>query len=327
MSAEAVQIRSLAEEILQEEVLSLQRPITHKGLSLIPITINEEDVSDFMNTVEALEAGVLEITEIGDAVNTIMAHNKGSKTILIEAAEVLVAKGSQDRIVVESVILKPGQQKRIAVKCVHAPHPLAPGAGFASIGSGAPGLKRMLRKQKYESIMTDVDHYIPETAIDQSAVWSDVDQYCKTAGAPDSKYTEALKKKREKVKTATESIKSSLPEGTCGLIVIDSEGSVLAFELYRNSNSFKQRKGFIESLAMLEQKEKKPLEGEAAWSRGLQLLFRMKELGDEEVISKKDSDTIHIGFDDLRGEAIIGKGLKDDMRAVLYCSIGKTDSS
>jgi hypothetical protein len=196
------------------------------------------------------------------------------------------------------------------------------------MGSGSQELVRKMRRMKYQSMMVDVEHYVPETAVDQTEIWEDVEGIVsESIGGSDPKYTEALKKKREEVKTAAKNIKEALPDGTCGLIVIDSDGSVLAFEIYRSANSFSQRKGFIESLAMLDQKEKKPMEGEAAWSRGLQLLFRMKDLGDEEVVSKDDSQVVHIGFDDLRGEAIVGKERKTSQNAVLYCSIGKTDSS
>ena len=131
----AAQVRSLADEFLLEELFSLETPITHDSLSFIPIVKSDKSPhSDYINAAEALERGVLSITEIGNIVEAILAKNTGKIPILIEAAEVLVADGSQDRIVVENVILQPGEEKRIAVKCVHAPHGLRSGASFSSMG-------------------------------------------------------------------------------------------------------------------------------------------------------------------------------------------------
>ncbi len=132
----ANQIRFFADEILQHTSFSLEGPISHRGLSLVPIVpVNESAISDdFINAAEAFEIESLIITEAGDAVNTIIAMNTGQKTILIEESEVLVAPNSQDRIVVSSVLLQPGEEKRIPVKCVHAPHGLNQGAGFHSTG-------------------------------------------------------------------------------------------------------------------------------------------------------------------------------------------------
>ena len=197
----ARQIRAFADEILQQTSFSLESPISHKGLSLVPIipmtesAINEE----FINAAEAFEIESLVITEAGDAVNTIIAQNTGQKTILIEESEVLVAPNSQDRIVVSSILLQPGEEKRIPVKCVHAPHGLNRGAGFHSTGAGSLELRRTVRKMKYQSIMTDVEHYQPETAVSQEEVWSEVERYCKTLGMKDpTKYTDVwLRYKRK----------------------------------------------------------------------------------------------------------------------------------
>jgi len=194
-------IRAFADDILQDSSFSLGRPISRSGLSLVPIVPVKESVvsEEFINAAEAFETESLVITEAGDAVNTITAKNTGQKPILIEESEVLVAPNSQDRIVVSSVIIQPGEEQRIPVKCVHAPHGLNRGAGFHSTGAGSLELKRKVRRMKYQSIMTDVEHYQPETAVDQSEVWEEVERYCKTLGMKDpTKYTDALTKVQEK---------------------------------------------------------------------------------------------------------------------------------
>ena len=317
----ACHVRSLADEILQQTHFSLEGPISHSGLSLIPIVPVKESVinDEFVNAAEAFETEHLVISEAGDAVNTIIAKNTGQKPILIEDSEVLIAPDSQDRIVVSSVILQPGEEKRIPVKCVHAPHGLNRGAGFHSSGAGSLKLKSKVRRMKYQSIMTDVEHYQPETAVDQSEVWSEVERYCRTLGMEDpTKYTDALAKVQEKATEVAREIRSSLPENTCGVIVIDSKGEAVAFEMYRRPQAFNKRAGYLESLTVeLFDIEKKPLEGEAAWSSALQLLLKMKEIDDDNVASKDDSKSVIIGLDELRGEAV----LATSSESILYCSL------
>jgi hypothetical protein len=314
-------VRVFADEILQQTNFSLEGPISYNGLSLIPIIpVRESIISDeFINAAEAFETESLIITEAGDAVNTIIAKNTGQKPILIEESEVLIAPDSQDRIVVSSMVLQPGEEKRIPVKCVHAPHGLNRGAGFHSTGAGSLELKRKVREMKYCSIMTDVEHYQPETAVDQSEVWSEVERYCKTLGMKDpTKYTDALAKVQEKATEVAKEIRNSLPDNTCGVIVIDSKGEAVAFEMYRRPQAFQKRAGYLESLTVeLFNVDKKPLEGEAAWSSALQLLLKMKAIDDDKVASKDASYSAMIGLDELRGEVVLAPGSE----SILYCSL------
>ena len=88
----AAQVRSLADEFLLEELFSLETPLTHDSLSFVPIVKSDKSPhSDYINAAEALERGVLLITEIGSIVEAILAKNTGEIPILIEAAEVLIA--------------------------------------------------------------------------------------------------------------------------------------------------------------------------------------------------------------------------------------------
>jgi hypothetical protein len=317
------QVRSLADEILQGTSFTLEGPVAHHGLSLVPIVPVGQPESDetYLNAAEAFEQSVLSITEAGDAVNTILAQNTGDEPILIEESEVLVAPNSQDRIVVASVLLQPGEEKRIPVKCVHAPHALNRGSGFHSMGAGSLNLKRKMRRMKYQSIMTDVEHYIPETAVDQSEVWSEVERYTQTLGLDDpTKYTDALAKVQEKASEVAKEIRESLPKETCGVIVVDSNGEVVALEMYRKPQAFWKRSGFLESFAVEHYDvSKAPVEGEAAFSSALQLLFKLKDIDEENVAAKEDSDNAVIGLEKLRGEALLG----NDLKSVLYCTLVK----
>ncbi|MFW9848654.1 MAG: ARPP-1 family domain-containing protein, partial [Candidatus Thorarchaeota archaeon] len=178
-------------------------------------------------------------------------------------------------------------------------------------------------RAKYQSIMTDVDHYIPESAVDQGEVWEEVRGYASDAGASDrTKYTEALGKKQKEVTEAANQIRNQLPDDTCGVIVIKRESGIQAFELYRSSKAFQKRAGFIESLLMDDSiTDTWPLEGEAAWATAIQLIYRLREITDKEVIVKDGSDNLHIGVDELVGEAIVGQNLEVPTQSILYCTL------
>ena len=115
-------------------------------------------------------------------------------------------------------------------------------------------------------------------------------------------------------------MRESLPKETCGVIIIDSSGEVVALEMYRKPQAFWKRSGFLESYAIEHYDVKKsPVEGEVAWSSALQLLFKLKDIDDEDVSSSEDSDNAFIGLEELRGEALFGK----DLKSVLYCTLVK----
>jgi hypothetical protein len=125
---------------------------------------------------------------------------------------------------------------------------------------------------------------------------------------------------QEKATDVAREIRSSLPENTCGVIVIDSKGKTVAFEMYRRPQAFNKRAGYLELLTVdLFDVEKTPLAGEVAWSSALQTLLKMREIDDDNVASKDDSESVIIGLDELRGEAVLAPGSK----SILYCSLSQ----
>ena len=319
-------IRSLAHEILTGEGYALEQPISQLGLSVIPI-VRTDEISpieiDYLSTSEAIEAGVLEIRDAGDAVNLIIARNTGLKPVLIEEGEVLRAEGSQDRMVISSVILQPGEQTRIPVKCVHAPHGLRRGAAFAPMGVASDKVRSTVRRMKYQSIMTDVEHYVPESAVEQGEVWREVATIGAAAGGADpTKYTESLENKRKEVTKAAKHIKDNLPEKTCGLLVIDSDGKPIFIEFYRSTRAFSKRQGLVESVAMMGNKDKKKgLSKKKALERARETVSKLEEIPTDQVAKQKDADNLQIGLGELQGEAVVGE-VKDKLKKILYCSLG-----
>jgi hypothetical protein len=324
VSTEAALLRALGIEILMDGVFSIERPVEYGSFSFVPIVIHEPYTEqDFMNTAEAIEADCLKILETAEEVESVLAKNIGDRPVLIEAAEVLCASGSQDRIVLQSTIVRPGEEVRLPVKCVHAPHPLVGGSGLTSSGAAGEGVRSSIQQWKYVSIMTDVVNYSPAGAVDQGEVWSKVGRYCIDANTKDpEKYVEALQLKRNGVKGAAELIWDQLPENTCGLVVIQREDGVRAFELYRSPTALRKRTGFIESLLMdAIITDSWPLESEAAWSTAVQFFYRLGEIPDESVVGIDGSNTLQLSIDNLVGEAVLPSSNRGHEQAILYCTL------
>ena len=93
----AAQLRALANEFLMDETFSIERPVEYGSYSFLPIVLNPANGStaEYMNAAEAIDDGSLLISEVGDAVESILAKNQGSRPILIEAAEVLKGDNTQ----------------------------------------------------------------------------------------------------------------------------------------------------------------------------------------------------------------------------------------
>ncbi|MHA2152941.1 MAG: ARPP-1 family domain-containing protein [Candidatus Thorarchaeota archaeon] len=305
-------IRDFAGDILGNSEFSLENPVSHEGISFVPIVLNEEEQDqEYVNAALALESGTLIISEVGDAVNSLLAQNTGNIPVLIEEAEVLASRGSQDRIVVASVILQPGEETRIPVKCVHAPHALSKSSRYMTVGSGSVPLKSGMRRMKYQSIMTDVDHYEPETAVDQREVWSEVAKHGKSFGLGDpTKYVEAMAEIKKKASHSAKEIGKRLPDNTCGFVVVDATGTVASLEFYRNVNSFKHRTGVIEAIVFeYSNQEKSSVGKKKARIEALQLLSRLQKAKKTEAVSKE-------------GSTLIGTAL-DGSSKLFYCSLGR----
>jgi hypothetical protein len=72
--------------------LAVGAPERHRNLTIIPLLDGKEGASPYLTLHDALEAGLLEITEVSEAgsVPTLQARNKGDRGVLILDGEELV---------------------------------------------------------------------------------------------------------------------------------------------------------------------------------------------------------------------------------------------
>jgi len=172
--------------------------------------------------------------------------------------------------------------------------------------------------------MTDVEHYRPETAVDQQEVWTEVERYRKSLGVKDTtKYAEALTKMQEKSKKMADEIKDALPDEACGFIALDVDGNAVAMEFYRNARALRQRTCVLESLDVAYcDTEESAVVKDVAHSEATELLHHLMAAKKDEAVAQEGSDNIVMAIRDLKGEAVLGE-TKEGLQKILYCSFGK----
>jgi hypothetical protein len=301
-------LSKFAKKILDSDAYSLGEIITEENISFVPI-IKEgipRDQRDYLTIDEAFEEKVLEIIDKGTEIQHLIAKNLGKIPILIEEGEILAGQGTQDRMVLGSIIIEPKSTIEIPVKCVHAPHPLSGGSGFASFSKPSSGMLKKIRNLKYKSVMSDVT----TSAIDQSEIWDEVQE--ETAGydvKDKSQYKSTIGVDMQKASKR----KIEFPKSTIGVIAISDEEKVVGAEIHRGPRAFDRRKIYL--LTTIERKfkkNKKPITNEQAKTKSQSFLEELSNIKESEVMKQLEIDGLLFKLaDDIQGEFVSNKFYSD----------------
>jgi hypothetical protein len=91
-----------------------------------------------------------------------------------------------------------------------------------------------------------------------------------------------------------------LPQNSCGVIVLNSEGDVVAFKLHRGIRAFWARLGFIQKLVVnLYEREREPIGKATALAKAVVFLAKLRDAGPEGIMSNSKFDYLAIGFTDI----------------------------
>jgi hypothetical protein len=240
-------IRKFAEQIANMEGMEIGSPIVLEEISFVPIIKQEVPIEerDYLSLSEALEKGVCRIIDKGTEVAHILFQNLGNLPILIEEGEIFKGSGTQDRIAVGTMMVQPGEQIEIAVKCVHAPHHLSAGAKFGYGGKASRGMLNEIRALKYSNAQLNA----PVSSINQSKVWSKVsEEMALEDNVTDiTQYSQGIEERRKRSKKRSEKV--DFPKNTIGFVVINPKGEIKGIEIHRSPHNFNIRKeGIFESL-------------------------------------------------------------------------------
>jgi hypothetical protein len=97
----------------------VKKPAKHNHLTIYPVYREiEVDVEDYLTLDEAQKTNIIEISEKPNAsVPSVTIRNNGGKHIFIMAGEIILG-GKQDRMISFDVLIPPGKEMDVEVKCV-----------------------------------------------------------------------------------------------------------------------------------------------------------------------------------------------------------------
>ncbi|NHJ49607.1 MAG: hypothetical protein FK733_17590 [Asgard group archaeon] len=297
-----------AKSILDSDVHSLGESITEDNIAFVPIikTSIPREKRDYLTVDEALEEKVLEIIDKGTEIEHLVAKNLGNIPILIEEGEILAGDGTQDRIVLGSIILQAEVTIEIPVKCVHAPHPLSTGSGFAAFSKPSRAMLGKMRSMKSKA----AEKKVPTSDIDQSEMWETVQQENVNYNVDDkSQYRSTIGVDMNSAKKR----KIEFPKGTIGVIAISDEGKIVGVEIHRVPRAFSRRKIFLmTSMERQFKKKKKPIASEQAKKKSKKFLEQLTKIDDKEVKKQLEVDGVLFKLDDgTHGEYVSNRFYSD----------------
>jgi hypothetical protein len=105
---------------------------------------------------------------------------------------------------------------------------------------------------------------------------------------------------RRPPRSTRKAIIMGLPQHSCGAIVLNSKGDVVAFKLHRGIRAFWARLGFIQKLVVnLYEKESEPIGKATALAKAVVFLARLRDAGPGGIMSNSKFDYFAIGFTDI----------------------------
>ncbi|MFX1254557.1 MAG: ARPP-1 family domain-containing protein [Promethearchaeota archaeon] len=297
-------LREFAENTLNSEKMNLGEAIPEENILFVPILKKElpKEERDYLTINEALNENVLKIVDKGTEITHLIVTNEADLPVLIEEGEIFEGQGTQDRIVVGSVVIQPKTTVEIPVKCVHAPHPLATNAGFRAFAKGGRSMLRSMRGMKSEAA-----HYSRSVAgISQSQVWKNVTEQTATENVGDSaKYKEAME---QRLKRATKR-KIKFPDNTIGFFAISEAGKLVAMEIHRTPRAFKRREAYMLTSVEKEIKEGvKPAPKAQASKKSREVLQELASIDEKQVQSQIEVDGLLLNLSGkMQGEFVSSK--------------------
>ncbi len=298
-------IRKFAAQVINTDGLEIGDPVILEAITFVPIIkqVLPREERDYLTLSEALNEGACKIFDMGTQVNHILFQNLSEFPILIEEGEIFLGQGTQDRICVGTIMVAPGEEVKIPVKCVHAPHSLRSGAAFGYGGKCSRSMLSELRSLKGHHAVQGT----PVSTISQTHVWDTVaDETLSEADINDrTKYTETVQKRRARAKKRSDSLK--FPENTVGLIVINPDGEIKGVEIHRSPHNFQVRKdGILESLETNVSWEKNKKGPYKSPKEPVKKLFTQLSKIEEEkdALKQIEVDGLVLNMDGVTGEAL-----------------------
>ena len=209
------------------ETLAPGDPIGHANLTLVPLRGEGHGRLDYLLAAEAIEAGMLEITEVGGAgsVPELLAINRSQDKILLLDGEELVG-AKQNRILNTSVLLPEKSKTTIPVSCVEQGRWRDVSENFAA-GAYSPA---RLRSRKSRDVSANLA-VTGSARSDQGAVWEEVEQVMEDlrVESPTAAMHDAVRTRGESLTAYVYAL--PVPAGARGVIAVVN-GDFSALDLF-----------------------------------------------------------------------------------------------
>jgi hypothetical protein len=155
------------------QTVQADEPVHAGNLQVFGLRWEADAGPNYITLDEGLAAGLLEVTEVGDAgsVPTLKVTNKGDAFAFLMAGEQL-AGGKQNRVLNASILVAPHSELPIPVSCVERGRWAYRGPRFGSSGSSSHSrLRRMMHVHATESYRST-----GRPTSKQGEVWQEVDR-------------------------------------------------------------------------------------------------------------------------------------------------------
>ncbi|MFW6106722.1 MAG: ARPP-1 family domain-containing protein [bacterium] len=227
---EEEQLKSCRQVVLDTlEKVSPGEMLSFENLDIVPLHIGNGHALPYLLLWDAIEAGVLEVTEVDESgeVPRLKVVNKADKPVLILAGDELIG-AKQNRIVNATMIVPAAADLVMPVSCVERGRWNYRSRTFAAGRRASYRLRRETTR--------DVRRNVRETGefdSDQGRVWSEVDNLNRAMGAASP--TDAMAAGFDKAAGKLEKFKERLayPEKATGLAVFIN-GRLVGLELFEH---------------------------------------------------------------------------------------------
>jgi hypothetical protein len=207
--------------------LTPEQPIRHKNLTVVPLSDRQHNELDYVLSAEAIESGILEVTEVGEqgTVPELFAIVQGDMNVLLLSGEELVG-AKQNRILNTSIILPAKSRTAIPVSCVERGRWWHVSRRFRSGSWSSPSMRSLLTGSVSNSYRTR-----GQARSDQGALWNKVDESIKGSGtvSPMSSMSDIVEQHRETLAGYTGALKCP---GTARGVIVAIDGRFVAMDLF-----------------------------------------------------------------------------------------------
>jgi len=288
---------------------------TFENLTVLPLTIHNEDGPDYLTLGQAMSSQLLVITEIneGGSVPDLKVMNKSDHAVLLLDGEELVG-AKQNRVLNTTILIKAKSETIVPVSCTEQGRWSYLSEEFADSGTVmSPSVRQFKVRSVSESLRSTGNRHS-----DQGEVWDEIDKLSLRAGVQSdtSAMRDVHESKKKQLSDYCEAIQ--LVEGQTGLLVLVSD-QVVGLDCISQPSAFAELyPKLLKSYAM------DAILSESNHSSKDPIRLAKDFLRDAGSANKTVHDSVGYG-QDLRftGDSIVGSGLQVDQTMIhvaFFCS-------